>query len=234
VTTAPVDSRLPATRRLSFLTRVRPLADFYERRLRERFGMKTARLYAFGLAVSYGVFALLASGAGARAARELVVRELVAASWVVAGLAALSLSTNLARLDAEQGVDGLLAQRGTSREELGLARWFVGARRIALLVGLSALAVCAAAALRVRSVGDAVSLVAMAIAAVFYAIVLGATVSALARAAATLAPTRGRSLFVALILVPHAARALWPELPSVPAAFASLLRLVSRAGGIAP
>jgi hypothetical protein len=232
VTTASADSRLPAARRLSILGRVRPLSDFYERRLRERFGMRTARVYAFGLAVSYGVLAVIASGAGARAARDLVVRELVAASWVVAGLAALSLATNLSRLDAEQGVEGLLAQRGTSREELGLARWFVGARRIAFMVAFSALAVCASAALRIRSLSDAGALLALALSAVIYSLVLGAAVSALARAAATLAPSNGRSLFVALIVVPHAARALWPSLPSVPAAFSSLLGLVARAGGL--
>ncbi len=233
MTTAPADSRLPAARRLSILGRVRPLADFYERRLRERFGMKTARVYAFGLAVSYGVLALFASGAGARAARDLVVRELLAASWVVAGLAALSLATNLSRLDAEQGVEGLLAQRGTSREELGVARWFVGARRIAFLVAASALAVCAAAALRMKSLSDAAALSALAVAAMIYALVLGASVSALARASATLAPSNGRTLLVALVFVPHAARALWPDLPSIPAVFSSLLKLVARAGGLA-
>jgi hypothetical protein len=216
------------------LGRARPLADFCERRLRDRLGMKMARLYAFGLALSYGVLALVASSAGARTARELVVRALVAASWVVAGLAGLSLSTNLSRLDAEQGVDGLLAQRGASPEELGFARWLVGARRIAYLVALAALIVCAAAALRVRSGGDAALLVALALAAVLYALVLGASVSALARAAASLSATRGRWLFVALILVPHAARSLWPELPSVPAVFSTLLDMVSRAGGVAP
>jgi hypothetical protein len=233
VTTLPAESRLPAARRFSILGRLRPLADFYDRRLRERLGMRTARLYAFGLAVTYGVLAALTAGAGARAAREVVMRELVTASWVLAGLASLSLATNLARLDAEQGVTGLLAQRGTSREELGLARWFVGARRIAVLMGASTVAVCAAAALRVRSLSDGLSLLALAVASVLYALVLGASSSALARAAATLAPSNGRAFFVALILVPHAARSLWPDLPSVPAVFSALLRLVARAGGLA-
>lgn len=196
--------------------------------------MKSARLYALGLGASYALFALLASGSGARAARELVVRELATASWVVGGLVALSLATNLEKLDVEHGVEALLAQRGATRETLSWARFYVGARRIARLVGLSALAVCAAALLRVKTSSDALALAALTVASLGYALALGVVVSALARGAVALAPERGRTLFVAFIALPHAARALFPELPSVPATFDALLRLVSRAGGLAP
>jgi hypothetical protein len=44
----------------------------------------------------------------------------------------------------------------------------------------------------------------------------------LAHIAASLAPSRARWLWLALLLVPHFARALWPQLPSVPWALAWL------------
>ena len=196
--------------------------------------MRMARLYAAGVAVTYGVLVVLASGDGAaRAGRALVIRELTAASWVVTALAALSLAANLREQDVQRGFGGLLAQRGIRDDALELGRWLAGAKRIATLVGLSGLFVCAVAAMRVGSLQSGLLLLARAIATVVYSLLLGAGISALARAAASLAPRHGRSLLIALVLLPHAARELWPELPSVPAAYGSLLSLVARVGGIA-
>jgi hypothetical protein len=211
----------------------RALVAFADRRLRQRLGARFALLYAIGIGLSYGVLILLSGGAGGQqAARALVVRELGTATWVVAGLISLSLAANWGRLDAEEGVLGILRLRGLEPESLETARWYAAARRIALLVALPTLLCCALAAARVRSLGSAGELAILALAATLYACVLGPGAAALGLLARALSPGSGRLMLVALVLLPHAARKLWPSLPSVPAALSWLIDAVGRAGGV--
>jgi hypothetical protein len=52
--------------------------------------------------------------------------------------------------------------------------------------------------------------------------VLALLFGGLSHVAVHLAPNRVRSLWLALVFIPHFARALWPDLPSVPWALAWL------------
>jgi hypothetical protein len=210
-----------------------PLIAFADRRLRQRAGAKFAALYATGVGISYGIFILLAAGADAeRAARGLVLRELGTATWIVGGLLCLSLAANWEKIDQEEGVLGLLRLRGLPLEGLEAARWFAGARRLALLLGLPAVLSCALAGARVRSLHSAAEVAVLIVAVAVYACVVAAGASGLALAARKLLPSSGRLLLAALVLLPHAARELWPHVPSVPAAVSWLLTLVGRAGGL--
>ena len=209
------------------------LVAFADRRLRQRAGARFGLLYAVGIGVSYGILVLIAASAdGDRAARALIVRALGTATWVVAGLISLSLAADWNRLDDRDGVLGLLRLRGLPVESLEVARCFAAARRIALLVALPTLLCCALAGARVRSLGSAGELVAMALAASAYACLLGAGASVLALAARLLVPSSGRLLLIGLVLLPHAARELWPSMPSVPSTLSWLIAVVGRAGGV--
>ncbi|HVJ19749.1 MAG TPA: hypothetical protein VM686_30240 [Polyangiaceae bacterium] len=209
------------------------LVAFADRRLRQRMGARFGLLYAIGIGLSYGFLILLAAGGDDdRAARALIVRELGTATWVVAGLIGLSLAADWKRLDDGDGVLGLLRLRGLPAESLELARCYAAARRIAVLVLLPTLLGCAVAGARIRSLGSAGELVALALAAAVYAHLVGAGASALALVARLLAPGSGRMLLLALVLLPHLARELWPSMPSVPAAVSWLLAAVGRAGGV--
>src|SRR5262245_26746001 len=121
------------------------LVAFADRRLRQRLGARLGLLYAIGIGVSYGFLIVVAGAASEQAARALVLQALRTATWVVAGLIALSLAANWRRLDLEEGVPGLLSVRGLEPERLEAARCYAAARRIALLVALPTLACCALA-----------------------------------------------------------------------------------------
>ncbi len=211
--------------------RLRALAAFCERRQRERLGARLAYLYAIGLAVTYGLLVLLAGDAeSASGARSFVLAEVRAASIVPIGLYALTLAANWAELDRGEGVFSLLRQRGFQPHALGLAHVWAGARRLTLLLAVPAVALCALAAARVHLPRPALGLALLALALTLYSVLLAASISALAAAARLLAPRNGRLLLLSLVLVPHAARELWPSMPSVPALFGSLLATISRLG----
>jgi hypothetical protein len=211
----------------------RALVRFADRRLRKRAGARFGALYALGVGVSYALLILWSGGDGGRAARLLVMRELTTATWIVTGLFSLSLAADWTRLDREEGVLGLLRLRGLSPDNLERARFYAGARRIALLVGLTTIACCALAGSRIRSLQSAGELVTLALAAAVYACVVGGAASGLCLLSRVLAPGSGRAFLLALVLLPHAARELWPALPSVPSAVSWLLDTVGRAGGVA-
>lgn len=206
----------------------RPLLAFAERRLRERLGARLALVYAVAVGAGYALLVLLAGGD----VSALLGQELRTASWIVGGLLGLSLAVDWSRLDRDEGISDLLRLRGLGVEGLEAARFLAGARRVALLVGVPALLCCAVAGARVRSLEGAIALAVLAMAAALYACVLGALVSGLSLAARVLAPAAGRLTFTALVLLPHFARELWPSMPSVPAALAWLLSVVTRAGGV--
>ncbi len=212
-------------------SRLRALAAFCERRQRERLGARLSFLYAVGLAATYGLFVLLsADGESANTARAFVQREIRAASWIPASLYALTLAANWAELDRAEGVPALLRQRGFQPQALAMAHVLGGARRLTLILAVPAVILCALGAARVHSVAAGLGFALLALALSLYSALLATAVSALARAAAALAPRHGRLLLLALVLVPHAARELWPSLPSVPAVFGWLLDALERAG----
>jgi hypothetical protein len=195
------------------------------RRLRDGFFVRAARWYGLGIAASYA----LALGFAPRDATTLLVRALGTLAWIVGGILALA----SARDSGGSEHDGLLAlarQRGFAAGELARARFSTAARRIALGVGGPALVIALVPWLSARSFAELTSAALRTCGALAFALTLGVTLAALARGSAALAPERGRATLLGLVLVPHAARSLWPELPSVPSLLAAWLELLVAGG----
>jgi len=186
--------------------------------------MRIARLYGIGIAASYGIaIALVPGDTRAETAPALLGRALASASWVVAGLSGLSLARDLALRDRGEGIEMLAALRGHDARRLELARGIAGALRIAIWLAAPIAAIAlftAALSGTARGVLLGASFTGFAL---VYSALLGATIAALSRAGAGLSPRRGRLVFAAIVLLPHAARVVSPETPSVPAAFAWLI-----------
>src|SRR5262245_11358154 len=105
----------------------------------ELFGMRAARLYAFGLALSFALLiALLPASTTPASIEKLIGRALLSASWLVAGLAALAAARDLERKDREEGILALVAQRGHDLETLELSRTLAAAVLIATRIALPA------------------------------------------------------------------------------------------------
>jgi hypothetical protein len=195
------------------------LVGLSERRLREAFGGRVARVYGWGIAVSY-VAALFVVKSRAEAILE---QALVALAWIPAGLVALGAARDQAHLDDEQGFVALVRQRGFAGRELEPARFLAAARRIAKVTGYPALVLVLGRAALARDTNAALTAVASAAGAAIFVLCLSFLLAGVARASAIVSGGRGRFVFVAVVLVPHIARALFPDMPSVPRLLGSLL-----------
>jgi hypothetical protein len=191
------------------------------------FGLRAARVYAFGVFVSYAVALSLTRGSDRRALIQgFVHAALSALSWVGA-LAALSAAQSLAQASDRDGLAALAAQRGFSERAVLRARALAVAVRITRLVAIPALLSVGVAVARGQSLTWALV---TAPALVVYAALLGLTLGVLALLSAELAPRHARALVAALILVPLLLSRAYPGLPSPPDAFASLLDRLLHAG----
>jgi hypothetical protein len=187
----------------------------------ELFGMRAARLYAFGLAASFALLiALLPASATASSIEKLLGRALISSSWLVAGLAALAAARDLERRDREEGVLALVAQRGHDLGTLELSRALAAAALIAARVALPAALLVVVGLLKLRDASATLWALRWLAFTLVYAPALGLVLGGLARTASRLSPDRGRTVLALLILLPELARSVWPALPSVPSAFA--------------
>jgi hypothetical protein len=195
------------------------LVALSERRLREAFGGRVAGVYGSGIALSY-VVALLVMKSRSEA---ILAQALVALAWIPAGLVALGAARDQARLDDEQGFVSLVRQRGFDARELELARFLAAARRIAKVTGYPALVLVLARAALARGADAALASLEAAAGAAVFVLCLSLLLAGLARASAIVSGGRGRLVFVAVVLVPHVAAALFPDMPSVPRLLGSIL-----------
>jgi hypothetical protein len=197
------------------------LVALAERRLGDAFGGRVARLYGWGIALSYG-FALALLQVRPEA---MLAQALVAFAWIPAGLVALGAAKNGAHHDDESAFVAFVQQRGFDTRDLELARLLATALRIVRVTGYPALVLVLVRAAIARDTNAAVASAHAALGAACYVFCLAVLFALLARAAALLTGGRGRLWFVALVLAPHAARAVFPGLPSVPALLGAILDL---------
>jgi hypothetical protein len=188
--------------------------------------MRLARMYSLGVALSFALVTLLTPTSGRGPVNGWIADALRSASWVVAGLSALSAARELEPRDDADGFSALAALRGSAREHRYRARALAIALRIALGVCLPGLVVLGVGAL--RSLGPALlPWLALWLAfIVAYSLALGVALSLLARACARLLAQQARLLLVCVVFVPELVRAMggiW--FPSLPAACAWLLEL---------
>ena len=191
------------------------------RRLSELAGMRMARVYAIGLLASFVLLiAVLPASTGPQVLGSVLARALGTASWIVAGLSALSAARDLRARDDTEGISTLAALRGHDARSLELSRWIATALRIAVGVGLPVLLLTLFGCLRLREPSSASWAPSWVAFVVGYSVVLGAALALLARSAAWLNPRRGRLLLALVVLLPELARLVAPATPSVPRAFA--------------
>ena len=197
------------------------LVSLCERRLADAFGGRIARLYGWGVALSYAFALFLVRGRP----EAILSQALVALAWIPAGLVALGAARDQARLDDESGFVSLVRQRGFDARDLELARFLAAARRIARVTGWPALALVALRASLARSADDALASAWSALGAGVFVVCLSLCLAALARASAVLSAGRGRLTLAAIVVVPYVAAALFPWMPSIPRMFGSVLRV---------
>lgn len=166
------------------------------------------------------MIALLPRPVSIAAIEGLLLQALRSASWFVAGLCALSAARDLVRRDLEEGVTALVAQRGHDPKSLELSRGLAAALLIATWIGLPAVLLALLAWVRVSDLSSLPWAIAWVSFAIVYSIALGLVIGALARVASHISPERGRLVLIGLVLTPELLRAVWPSVPSVPAAFA--------------
>lgn len=194
--------------------------------------MRLARMYAVGVAFSFALLALLVPAASVAAFNEPIADALRSASWVVAGLSALSAARDHEQRDDADGISTLAVLRGSTREQHAVARMVASTLRIALGVCAPGLLVLLVAATRAEGPELARWFTRWAAFILLYSLGLGATLSMLARASERLVAKQAWLVLLGVVFVPELLRTLGGvPLPSLPSACGSLIALAESWGG---
>lgn len=192
-------------------------------RLAELPDLRAARMYAFGLTLSFSLLAGLAPAAGPSFRNRLLEQALTAASWAVAGLCTLGLGRDLARRDRDEGFGALGHTRGFGERQLSIARAAAATLWLALAVALPTWLALGVLTLtgHAHALGWPLFWAAFSAA---YALALAASLSGISWAARSLCPRDARLLIALFVLGPEFVRAAGAtSLPTLPRAFAALL-----------
>lgn len=213
------------------LPRVSALVRLCEARLLELFGVRAARVYAYGVALSFAVLMLLAGPSDRlQALQNLLFDALATLSWVVGGLVGLSAARDLEARDDDDGISALVRQRGHGARELEQARFIATTVRVARLIVVPGVLLALVAALRIRTLAALPWCAYLCAVPIAYGLLLGAGVGLLARGSARLLPSHGRALFALLAIVPELLRRTFSEMPSVPAFYGFVLQQLTDLG----
>jgi len=178
------------------------------------------------MAAGFGVWMLVA-GRGEPGA--VVAAGVAWLSWVAGGLSALSLAHD--RQSSQDGLGVLVLQRGHELRALSAARVVASMATIARVTGIPALGLALLGLAFARSLGALGSGAVLAVGVVGFTVVLGVALGAVARAAAALSPSRGRTWFLVLALGPELVQSLWPRAVSLPGCLGLAYRGLLAAGG---
>jgi hypothetical protein len=210
------------------LQRERALVALFDLDRQKSFGLRAAKLYAFGVFASYAVAISLTRGSGRSLEIHGFVRAaLVSLSWVVGALAALGSAQALAGQSERDALSALALQRGFAATALLRARTGAATVRVARLVGVPALLLVAVGVARGGTLPWALS---VAPAVVVYAAALGLALALLAHFSAELSPHHPRALLALLVLGPLLLSLAYPAVPSLPRLFSDLLSRLLTAG----
>ena len=221
-------ARSPLVRLRWRFERERALIALFDFGRRKGFGLRAARVYAFGVFVTYAIAISITHDIDRRAAiQSFMHAALVALSWVVGALAALGAARGLAQQADSDGLRALALQRGFDGRAVLRARTLAAALRVARLVGIPALLLVCVAVARGQSLAWALV---MAPAVALYAAALGVCLTLLAHFSAELSPRHPRALLAALVLGPLLIAHVYPDVPSVPGVFSALLNQLMGAG----
>ena len=200
------------------------LARAADRALRSRIGAQLAKLSAWLVGLGYALgMLLLARGTGGALLDVLVVDALGWLSWLTAGVVALSVAGAGKDAVERRALASLALSRGFSQAMIRDAQGLAALRRVLRLTLFPALGLAGLALVLSGSVALVPARLLLCLGVLGYVLVLSLLVGGLAHVASVLAPLQGRSLFVALLFLPHVARVVWPHVPSVPWALGWLL-----------
>ncbi len=198
---------------------------------RQSRGFRTTRLggWMVGLGATASI-ALLAVNGAADTTDVLALRVLAYASWLY-GVFALSALCKSAPTALDGALGGLAAERGYSPADVSRS-WVIGAAA-ALARGVSTmtlipLVVSIALSDTTRQLTTRLLLLP---AVVVYALVFGYTLALVTHWARRLTPAYPRVTTAIIVLVPYGAHLLFPDTPSIPSAFGSLIDAMITWGG---
>ncbi|HYQ03148.1 MAG TPA: hypothetical protein VER96_30955 [Polyangiaceae bacterium] len=228
-TPLPEPTSLSASIRLR-VQRERALIALFDLDRQKSAALRMAKLYAFGVFVSYAIAIALTHGNSRTAAiHGFVKAALVSLSWVVGALAALGSAQALAQQSDRDALGALAIQRGFQPSALLRARTWAATVRVARLVGIPAVLLVVVGVARGAPLLWAL---AVAPAAIVYAAVLGLSLALLAQFSAELSPRHPRALLAALVLGPLLLSLAFPSLPSLPQLFSGLLAGLLSSGSV--
>jgi hypothetical protein len=210
------------------LQRERALIALFDLGRQKSYGLRAAKLYAFGVFVSYAIAISLTRGSErASAIHGFIQAALASLSWVVGALAALGSAQALAEQSEREALSALALQRGFTKSALLRARSAAATVRVTRLVGVPALLLVLVGIARGGTLPWALS---VAPAVVVYAGALGLALALLAHVSAELSPRHPRALLALLVLGPALISLAYPAIPSLPGVFSKLLSRLLSAG----
>ena len=210
------------------LQRERALVALFDLGRQKSYGLRAAKLYAFGVFASYAVAISLTRGPARQAEiHGFVHAALVSLSWVVGALAALGSARALAEQPERDALSALSLQRGFPKSALLRARTGAATGQVARLVGIPALLLVLVGLARGSTLPWAVSVTP---AVLVYAGALGLALALLAHFSAELSPRHPRALLCLLVLGPLLISLAYPAVPSLPGLFSGLLSRLLAAG----
>lgn len=208
--------------------RERALIALFDLGRQKSAGLRLAKLYAFGVFVSYAIaISLTRESARSAAIHGFIHAALGSLSWVVGALAALGSAQALAQQSERDALSSLAVQRGFSHSALLRARTMAASVRVARLVGIPGLLLVVVGVARGATLPWAL---AVAPAVVVYAGALGLALALLAHFSAELSPSHPRALLAVLVLGPFLIASAYPAVPSLPRLFSGLLSQLLAAG----
>jgi hypothetical protein len=208
--------------------RERALVALFDLGRQRSYGLRAAKLYAFGVFAGYAIAISLTRGKERGAViHGFIHAALVSLSWVVGTLAALGTARALAEQPERDALTTLALQRGLPKSALLRARTGAASVRVTRLVFVPALLLVLVGVARGGRLGWAVS---VAPATLVYASALGLALALLAHFSAELSPRHPRALLCLLVLGPLLISLAYPAVPSFPGLFSSLLSQLLAAG----
>jgi len=227
--TAPLAAqRSPLSELWLRVQRERALVALFDLGRQKSYGLRAAKLYAFGVFASYAIAIALTQGSQrGRAIHGFVHAALSSLSWVVGALAALGSAQALAEQPERDALSALAQQRGFPPSAVLRARTGAATLRVARLIAVPALLLLVVAIARGSTLRWAL---AVAPAVLGYAAALGVTLALLAHFAAELSPRHPRALLAVLVLGPLLISLAFPNVPSIPGLFSGLLSRLLSAG----
>jgi hypothetical protein len=163
----------------------------------------------------------------AEPAQAVLGSALISLSWVVGGIAVVSLARAFGEPNSESGVEALAVQCGYTKSSLEAARGLAGAFRLFMMVARPALILLVFAMALSRQPTPITSWAALTVLVVTYCAALAAVLSLHAAWASRLSQSHAAWITVALLLIPELARGVWPNTPSVPSFFGWFLSFIA-------